>query len=241
MQRHFFSASATTMKVFGLTGGIATGKSTVRQMFEDQGVPCIDADVLAREVVEPGTSGFNKIRHHFGDEILQTDANGVQVIDRAKLGRIIFEDHDKRKTLNSITHKEVRNKMIQLLLYYFVKGEPSVILDVPLLYETGMDKLCHKVIVIYVPPEIQLKRLHERNPDLGEEAEKRIASQMSTEEKKKRTPHVIDNSGSLEDTKKQVDEMFHLHFPKSRIFILRNYIIGSAIVLGAGFGYWYYG
>ena len=225
------------MKVIGLTGGIATGKTTVRKMFERFGVPCIDADILAREVVEPGTSAYKKIVASFGEEILQP-ASGVRPIDRAKLGSVIFDNAEKRKILNKITHTAVRNRMIQLMAYYFIVGEPSVLLDIPLLYETGMDKMCSKVIVIYVPPELQLARLHERNPLLGDEAEKRIASQMSTNEKRKRTPYVIDNSGTLEETEQQVAKMFRSEFPQSRVFTLRNYILlGCSLVL-AGLAYY---
>merc|ERR1712000_515024 len=139
-------------------GGISTGKSTVRKMFESHNVPVIDADVIAREVVEPGTPSYSKIINIFGTDVLSDPVDGIRHLDRAKLGSIIFNDVSKRKQLNSITHAAVRKRMMQLLAYYFITGEPVVLLDIPLLYETGMDKMCSKVIVVYVPRDIQLER-----------------------------------------------------------------------------------
>ena len=212
------------MKIFGLTGGIATGKSTVRQMFEDHKVPTIDADKVGHEIINPGTSAYKTIVKTFGKEILQSDTP-QSPIDRAKLGALIFNDDAKRKQLNKITHPAIIKRIIYLIFLNFIRGEPAIIIDSPLLYEVGLDKICSKVILVYVPQELQLERLLARNPELGEQAEKRIAAQISIEEKKKRTKCVIENSGTLQQTKLLVDDMYNQIFPRSRVFTIRNILL----------------
>ena len=121
------------MKIIGLTGGIATGKSTVSQFLASSGIPIIDADIIAREVVEPGQVSYHLILDYFGMEILDSSSN----IDRAKLGNIIFGDAAERKALNEITHPRIRLQILKNILLNFMKGEIMVVLDTPLLYETG--------------------------------------------------------------------------------------------------------
>ena len=131
--------------VVGLTGGIATGKSTASSLFKSRGVPIVDADVLARKVVQPGTSAYKKIVKHFGVDILLPD----KTIDRAKLGGIIFNDNTQRSVLNNIVHPAVRYAMLREILAHWLRGESICIVDVPLLIEVGLYKWMGKVIVVY--------------------------------------------------------------------------------------------
>lgn len=133
--------------VVGLTGGIASGKSTVSRLLASHGIPIVDADLLAREVVEPGTPGHAAICSTFGTTILR---EGSQEIDRKKLGEIIFNDEYKRKQLNAIVHPAVRKAMFWSVVRCWIRGERVCIVDVPLLIETGMWKQVGKVIVVYV-------------------------------------------------------------------------------------------
>lgn len=131
----------------GLTGGIASGKSTVSRSLAAQGIPVVDADLLARRVVEPGTSAHAQIVSTFGAEILLKD--GSQSIDRARLGEIIFNDEKQRKLLNGIVHPAVRSEMIWEIARYWLTGHKLCVVDVPLLIEAGFWKWCSKVVVVY--------------------------------------------------------------------------------------------
>lgn len=131
--------------VVGLTGGIATGKSSVSNLLKAKHIPIIDADILARQVVEPGTSALSKIVSTFGEEILLPDGT----LDRKKLGEIIFNDAPKRKQLNGIVHPAVRKAMFWSIVKFWLKGERLCILDVPLLYEGGLDRFVGRVAVVY--------------------------------------------------------------------------------------------
>ena len=136
------------MLVVGLTGGIASGKSTVSRLLQspDIALPLIDLDVLAREVVEPGTRTLHKLQAHFGDEIVSpTDGS----LDRAKLGQIIFNDERKRKQLNAIIHPAIRWRLAWSLLIYWLKGEKIVLVDAPLLVEAGLWRLAGRIILVY--------------------------------------------------------------------------------------------
>src|SRR5690625_2710222 len=137
--------------VIGLIGGIATGKSTVSSMFKKFQIPVIDADKIAREVVEPGRESYLKIIHSFGTNILNDD----QTINRKKLGEIIFSDRDKRKLLNSIVHPAVRKEMLKQRDAYVQAGRRGVVLDIPLLFESNLTTFVQKTIVVYVSEEIQ--------------------------------------------------------------------------------------
>ncbi|WWD09238.1 dephospho-CoA kinase [Kwoniella europaea PYCC6329] len=198
------------MLVVGLTGGIASGKSTVSKIFsEHHHIPIIDADLLAREVIEPGTSGFTTIINHFGpDRIL--DPNGV--LDRAALGEIIFNDPNERKWLNGVIHPLVRREMVKRTVKYWLKGEWAVIVDVPLLIEAGMWKWVGEIVVVYVNEKLQLSRLISRplpnSPPLTEtQAKSRISSQMSLSEKINYSTYVLDNSGTIRDLEVQIDKL----------------------------------
>lgn len=181
------------MIVAGLTGGIATGKSTVSNFLSDAGARIIDADKIAREVVEQGKPAYEEIRAFFGEEILLPNGD----IDRERLGDIIFNDSDKKKRLDAIVHPRVFERSAALIAE-IEASEPDavVILDIPLLLEANMDRDLAEVIVVYVPEELQLQRLIARDGIDEKAAMARIRSQMPIEEKRKRATLVIDNSGS---------------------------------------------
>jgi dephospho-CoA kinase len=188
----------------GLTGGIACGKSTVSRMFEQRGAHIVDADVIAREVVLPGRPALRQIVREFGESVLNEDGT----LHRKRLGEIVFADTASRKKLESILHPSIREEMKRQIRHWNeVDRESLVIVDIPLLYESGLDKLMDfdEILVVYVPREIQLSRLQERDALTLEEAERRLIAQLPIEEKKRRADVIIDNSGSLEETESQVE------------------------------------
>ncbi|QKE75367.1 dephospho-CoA kinase [Arthrobacter citreus] len=192
-------------KIFGLTGSIASGKSTVSNFLKQLNVPIVDADVIAKEVVEIGQPAYEMIKEAFGSEILLESGE----INRPLLGSIIFNNKEKRLQLNGIVHPEVRREMKKQADRYINQGEPLVILDIPLLYEGNSIELVEKVIVVTVSEENQLKRLMERNGLSKEDALLRIGSQIPVKEKADRADYVIDNNGDLEDTKRQVKDLLN--------------------------------
>ncbi|WWD17982.1 dephospho-CoA kinase [Kwoniella shandongensis] len=197
------------MLVVGLTGGIASGKSTVsHHLSSHHHIPIIDADVLAREVISPGTSGYSVVLTHFGpDRILLPD--GVN-LDRAAIGDIVFHDPEERRWLNGIIHPRVRREMVRKVVRYWLRGEWCVIVDVPLLIEAGMWKWVGEIVVVYVNERLQLSRLLARtsNPPLTQtQATARIASQLPLSTKLKYATSVIDNSGTLVDLTAQIDRV----------------------------------
>ncbi|KAJ3546231.1 hypothetical protein NMY22_g2133 [Coprinellus aureogranulatus] len=154
------------MLVVGLTGGIATGKSTVSALLKAKGLPIVDADVIARQVVEPGTPALAKIKAHFGDQVIQEDGT----LDRKKLGSIIFNDAAQRAKLNSIVHPAVRSAMFWEVVRYWFRGEKICIMDVPLLIEGPIHKVVGKIVVVYCSEEIQLQRLMSRDGSTRDDA-----------------------------------------------------------------------
>ncbi|GIN22101.1 dephospho-CoA kinase [Siminovitchia fordii] len=189
--------------IIGLTGGIASGKSTVSKLLEKRGFAIVDADVAARKVVEPGEKAYKDIVEAFGSSILLTDGT----LDRAKLGSIVFQNDDERKKLNAIVHPAVRKKMNDWQEEAIKAGKRTIILDIPLLYESGLTHLVEKTIVVYVNECTQLKRLIERNNFTEEEAKSRIASQIPLKEKMEKADAVIDNNGSVEETETQLEQL----------------------------------
>jgi dephospho-CoA kinase len=184
----------------GLTGGIASGKSTVSSMLIELGFPVIDADQIAREAVKPGEEPYKKIVETFGREILLENGE----INRPKLGSIIFHDQEKRDLLNNIVHPFVRRRMIEQKEALFEKGEKAVILDIPLLFESKLTHLVDKTILVYVDADVQLERLMRRNDLTENEAKARIASQMPLVQKVPLADAVINNNGTIEETRKQL-------------------------------------
>ena len=193
------------MQVIGLTGGIATGKSTVCAILENAGAVIIDADRIARKLVKKNLPAYRQIVDTFGKSILLPDGE----INRTALGDLIFNDPRKKQLLNKIVHPQV-GKETDRQLKRIEKSNPHalVILDIPLLLESGLHKNLSEVIVVYTPEHIQINRLMQRDHISQENALARIRSQMPIEEKKKLATIVIDNSGMLEDTRKQTLEIF---------------------------------
>ena len=193
------------MKVVGLTGGIATGKSTVSRMLAEAGARIIDADRLARDVVQPGQPAWQAVANHFGPAILQPDGQ----IDRQRLGALIFHDPGQKAALNRIVHPAVFEAMARHLAAIEKQAPHSVvILDVPLLFESGMHQDLTEVIVVYAPESVQLQRLMARDGLARVEAAARIGAQMAIEEKRRRASVVIDNSGDPEATRAQVQRLW---------------------------------
>ncbi|TEB18575.1 CoaE-domain-containing protein [Coprinellus micaceus] len=191
------------MLVVGLTGGIATGKSTVSALLKTKGIPIVDADVIARQVVEPGTPALTKIKAHFGDQVLQMDGS----LDRKKLGSIIFTDATQRAKLNAIVHPAVRSAMFWEVIGHWFRGEKICIMDVPLLIEGPIHKMVGKIVVVYCSDEIQLQRLMARDNSSREDALSRLRSQMPIADKVAYADIVIDNSGTKHELETQIDNL----------------------------------
>ena len=193
--------------IVGLTGGIVGGKSTVASMFKDLGVKIVDADKLGHSVILPYRPAWKKIIRLFGKDFLRKDLT----IDREKLGKIVFTNQTLLKKLNEITHPEIIKlikKEINLAKNKTCSQEKVLIIDAALIYEAKIDRLMDKIIVVYIDEDEQVKRLIRRNNLSKEEALHRIKSQMSTKEKVKMADYIIDNSSSLDKTKKQVEKIW---------------------------------
>ncbi|KAI0705892.1 CoaE-domain-containing protein [Cytidiella melzeri] len=191
------------MLVVGLTGGIATGKSTVSAQLKSFGFPVVDADLVARQIVEPGTPVLARIVQHFGEDILHPDGT----LNRPKLGSIVFNDESQRLVLNGITHPAIARNMFWSVVTYWLKGHRICIVDNPLLIEGGMYKWMGKVVVVYCSPEIQMQRLRTRDSSTVEAASARIKAQLPTAQKLDYADIVVDNSGSPQDLQIQVDSL----------------------------------
>ena len=187
--------------VFGLTGGIGSGKSTVAARFRARGLPVIDADQLAREVVAPGSPGLSEIVETFGVGVL--DHGGE--LDRKKLAAIVFDDEDARQRLNAITHPRVRELSLARMAELDRAGEPLACYEVPLLIESGLADLLRPLVVVWVPERVQVERTMLRDGATEAEARARVAAQMPLDEKRALADHVIDNSGDLASTHAQAD------------------------------------
>lgn len=189
------------MTVIGLTGGIASGKSTVSKLLAAHGFVIVDADIAARQAVAKGTEGLKQVEAVFGPEAI---VDGE--MNRRYIGQQIFHDEEKRLALNSIIHPIVRDIMEEEKQAALAAGQP-VIMDIPLLYENELEATVDEVWVVYVTKDVQLERLMTRNDLTEEEALARIASQLSIEEKKARADVVIDNNGSLADLERRIKEI----------------------------------
>jgi dephospho-CoA kinase len=188
------------VKLVGLTGGIASGKSTVSEILARQGAAIIDADVLAREVVEPGRQAWTEIVNTFGTAVLQPD----RALDRQKLRAIIFDDPDARKKLESIIHPQVRALAEQRIREHAAAGYAVIVYEVPLLFEGNLQEWLRPVILVACDVDTQRKRLQSRDNLSAVQAQKHIEAQMSLEEKRRLADYVIENNGSLEDLERQV-------------------------------------
>jgi len=193
------------MLIVALTGGIASGKSTVAHMLTQLGAYIIDYDLLSRAVVEPGKPAWKDIVDYFGEQVLLPD----ETLNRAMLGEIVFSDASKRKKLEEFVHpriSEEQDKMVKEI----AQKDPSAIIvaDVPLLFEVNLQGHFKKIILAYAPPEVQIERLMQRDGYSQEEARKRLDAQMSIEDKLPLVDYVVHNQSTREKTSRQVEEIF---------------------------------
>jgi dephospho-CoA kinase len=179
------------MRLIGLTGGIATGKSTVGGMLAARGAAVIDADQLARDVVRPGEPALAAIVDRFGGEVLLPDGT----LDRPRLGAIVFADADARHDLDRITHPRIGELMQERIAMAMAGIAPLVVVDIPLLFESDRESIFEGVLLVYAPAAVQIERLRERNGLDEPAARQRLAAQLPIDEKRDRATWIIDNSG----------------------------------------------
>lgn len=187
--------------ILGLTGGISSGKSAVSQTFKEKGIPVIDADAIAREVVKPRTPGLSKIVAHFGSSVLTEERE----LNRKKLGEIIFNDEKERKVLDSILQQEIELKMDEELERLKREQHELIIMDIPLLFEANYESKCDEIMTVFVSQKTQLSRLMLRDSISEEQALARINSQIPIVDKALLSDVIIDNEGTIENTKLQID------------------------------------
>ena len=184
--------------ILGITGGIATGKSTVVDVFRKAGVPIVDGDLIAREIVEPGKPALKALVAAFGEEILTEDR-----LNRKKLGEIVFNDPAKRQLLDRLLDGYLRGAITDQIKDA-AKKAPLVVADIPLLYEADYQQYMDQVAVVYIPKELQLTRLMQRDHLTKDAALQRMKSQLSIEEKRQKADFLFDNQGTREETRQQV-------------------------------------
>lgn len=189
-------------KVIGLTGGIASGKSTVSELLTAFGFKVIDADTAAREAVAKGTTGLEKVRETFGEEAI--DEHGE--MDRKYMGDLVFNNPDQRLLLNEIVHPIVREIMDEKKQQYIEEGH-NVIMDIPLLFENELQDTVDEVWLVYTSESIQIDRLMDRNDLTQEEAKARVYSQISIDKKSRMADHVIDNLGDKLELKQNLEKL----------------------------------
>ncbi|HEY8840622.1 MAG TPA: dephospho-CoA kinase [Candidatus Dormibacteraeota bacterium] len=191
------------MKLVGLTGGVGSGKSTVAAMLRELGAEVVDADEASHAVYEPGTPGFAAVVRDFGEGYVRKGR-----IDRKALGELVFKDSDARRRLNAIVHPLVRDWMAQRTAEALERGADVVVQDVPLLFENKLEELFPTVVLVWVPQEVQVERLVGGRGFTPERAREVIAAQIPIDEKRSRATHVIDNSGTKESTRVQVERVW---------------------------------
>lgn len=189
------------MKLVGLTGGIASGKTTVAKIMKRLGAAIVDADALSREVVEPGRDAWKAIVDTFGAEVLRPD----QTLDRQKLRAVIFNNSTARKKLESIIHPRVRALAEERINQQAAAGYEIVVYEVPLLFEGNLHEWLRPVVLVACDADVQRQRLQQRDRLTPEEAQKHIDAQMSLEEKRRLADYVIENDGDLESLERQVE------------------------------------
>lgn len=191
--------------IIGVTGNIASGKSTiVNYIRETYHYPVIDADLVARKVVEPGEKALNQLVQTFGRVILNKDG----ALNRQHLGQIVFSNQEEREKLNRIVHPAVREQMIKEKECLLNNGHDIIVMDIPLLFENNLQYLVDKTVLVYTNEKIQLIRLMKRNGFTEQEAKSRMNAQLSPQKKKELADAIIDNSNTIDDSKKQVDVLF---------------------------------
>ena len=186
----------------GLTGSIATGKSTIATILLEKGAQLVDADRIARDIVQPGSPLLNEIALQFGEQVILPDGT----LDRKALGQIIFENEARKKQLNELMHPAIRAEMKrQIAEYEAMNPNGLIVVDVPLLYESNLVEWFDAVMLAYVPQRIQIQRLMARDGISEENAKKRVFSQIDIEQKKQRADIVINNSNTVDETRQQID------------------------------------
>ena len=198
------------MRVIGLTGGIASGKTTVSNLFKISGVPVIDADLVARKVVEKGTVGLKALVNRFGEAVLNTDGT----LNRTELAKKMFSEEAIRSEVNDILQPLIRKEITSRMKEYKDQGKPLIVLDLPLLFEMHYENLCDDIIVVAVSVETQIERMEKRNGYTRQEALERIQSQMPLEEKVKRATIVWSNEGTLQELEQKVHQWLLENFLK---------------------------
>ena len=191
------------MKLYGLTGGIASGKSTVSRMLRELGAHVLDADVIAREVVEPGTPGLAEVATRFPG-VLGPDGR----LDRARLGARVFADPAERAALNALLHPRIGAAFLEKTQALAARGVERLIYDAPLLIENGLHAGMDGVVLVWVPRELQKQRLMARDGLEAQAAEARLAAQLPLEEKRRHATWIVDNTGELLSTRAQVEEVW---------------------------------
>ena len=212
----------------GLTGGIASGKSTVSRIFASFGAKVLDADEVAREVLLPGQPAWTKLRRAFGQEFFHPDGT----VKRKQLRKLVFADPEKRSQLNAIVHPEVMkeiNRRSEILSSSVQTG--VLLVDVPLLLEVGVANRFDKVVVVYVSKSVQINRLQQRDGISEEEAKQALKAQMALSKKVEQADYVIDNSGTLEETQAQVQRVW-----QELLVLTRNERRGETGTRGDGEG-----
>lgn len=194
------------MLKIALTGGAGTGKSTVARMFADLGAVVLSADEIAREVVRPRTPAWEALRREFGPDFFHEDGS----LNRVKLGRLVFAEPEALGRLNAIVHPAIIRELKRRLAELAARGTPLVIVEVPLLFETGREGEYDAVIVVDAPLSEQRARLKARDDRGEEEISGLLAAQMPLAEKRRRADYVVDNSGTLEETRRQVEKLWQL-------------------------------
>jgi dephospho-CoA kinase len=197
------------MRIIGLTGGIGSGKSTVSAMLRDLGATVVDADEGARAVVEPGQPALQEIRERFGADVFGREG----ALDRDRLADVVFADEDAREDLNAITHPRVRAWMAEQLQAAVTAGAAAVVLDIPLLFESDLTAGLDDIVVVWSPMETQVARAVGRGLR-EDDVRARVAAQIPLDDKRKRATVVIDNSGSLDHTRAQV-QAFWRRLPRA--------------------------
>lgn len=193
------------MRRIALTGGIATGKTYVSTKLREAGIPIVDADLLAREVVAPGTPGLAAVRRRFGPDAVRADGT----MDRVRIGHIIFRDRRARQDLEAIIHPLVQ-KAIEEFFAALPRRTPFAVADIPLLYETKRDTQFEAAIVVACPREMQIERVTARDRLSREDAERRLAAQLPIDDKAKRATHVIRTDKTFDDTDAQITALITL-------------------------------
>lgn len=190
------------MRIIGLTGSMASGKSTVSAYLRTKDIPVIDCDAISRHALDRSEKAYSEVVEEFGNKIVLPDGN----IDRKALAGIVFADEEKLNKLNSIIHPVVRQRAVETLLLYQKFHVKTAVVDAPLLIESGMTAVVNEVWVVYASPEVQLRRAMARDNASNEQIEERMKSQMPLEEKKKHADVLINNDGTLEELYRQIDK-----------------------------------